>query len=134
MPKSQKFYPNCQWTVTHCWPDLALNTMLLTKIYRSYSTSIVRVCFIPLLPLTLHWDFKRRRYFQIDFNSPAMPRLFELLCYHPLEHLDPIMDEFLTFIHSTLSPLYSFPAISTVSPEATNGNFNDLLVLRCFFT
>ena len=99
--------------------------MLLTKVYWSYSTHIVRVCCAPLLKPTLKRDLKRKSKFQINFNSPAMASLYELLCYHSLEHLDPNMDEFLTFIHSTLSSPYSFPATSTVLPEAPDGNFNN---------
>ena len=80
------------------------------------------MCFTPLLTPTLKRDLKRKSNVQINFNSPAMASLYELLCYHSVEHLDPIMDEFLTFIHPTLSSPYSFPAISTVLPEATDGN------------
>ena len=92
MPRCHKFYPNCQWTVTHCWPNLTLNTVLLTKVYWSYSTHIVRVCFTPLLKPTLKRDLKRKSNVQITFNSPAMASLYELLCYHSLEDFDPIMD------------------------------------------
>ena len=125
MPKCHKFYPNCQWTVTHCWPDLALDTVLLTKVYWSYSTHIVRVCFTPLLKPTLNWDLKCKTNVQINSNSSAMASLYELLFYYSLEQFDPIMDEFLTFIQSTLSSPSSSPAISTVLPEATDGNFNE---------
>ena len=125
MPKSHKFYPNCQWTVTHCWPNQALDTVPLTNVYWSYSTHIVRVCFTPLLKPTLNRDLKRKSNVQVNFNSPAMASLYELLCYYFLEHFDPIMEEFLTFIQSTLSSLYSSPAISTVPPEATDCNFNE---------
>ena len=131
MPKCHKFYTNCQWTVTHSWPDLALDTVLLTKVYWSYSTQIVRVCFTPLLQPTLKRDLQRKSNLQIIFNSPAITCLYELLCYHSLEHLDPNMDEILTFNYSELSSLYSFPAISTVLPAATDGNFNHLEPLRC---
>ena len=124
MPNCHKFYPNSQWTVTHCWPDLAFDKVLLTKLYWSYSTQIVRVCFTPLLKPTLKRDLKRKSNFQINFTSPAMLRLYELLCYHSLEHLDPIMDEFLTFVQSTLSSLYCFPAMSAVLPDAADGTFN----------
>ena len=125
MPKCHKFYPNCQWTVTHCWPYLALDTVLLTKVYWSYSTHIVRVCFTPLLKPTLERDPKSKSKVQINFTSPANANLYELLCYHSLEHLDPIMDEILTLIHPSLSSPYSFPAISTVPAEVTDGNVND---------
>ena len=125
MPKCHIFYPNYQWTVTYCWPNLALDTVLLTKVYWSYSTSIIRVCFAHLLPHTLKKDLKRKRNFQTNVNSLAMASLYELLCYHSLENFDPIMDEFLTFIHSTLSSLYSSSANSTVLPEATEGKFNE---------
>ena len=60
----------------------------------------------------------------MNFDSPAMARLYECLSYLSLEHLDPIMDELLTFIHTTLSSLHSFPATSTVLPEITNDHFN----------
>ena len=105
MPKSHKFYPNCQWTVTHCWPDLALDIIFLTKVYWSFSTRIVRVCFTALLQPTLKRDLKRKSIVQITFNSSAMDSLYELLCYHSLEDFDPFMDEFLTFIQVTLSSL-----------------------------
>ena len=108
MPKCHKFYPKCLWTVTHFWSDLALDTILLTQVFWSYSTQIVRVCFTPLLQSTIRRDLKRKRNFQINFSSPAMTRLYELLCYHYLEHLDPKMHEFLPFIHTTRSPLHSF--------------------------
>ena len=124
MPKCHKFYPNCQWTVAHCWPNLTLDTVLLTKVYWSYSTHIVRVCFTPLLKPTLKRDPKRKSNVQITFNSPATASFYELLCYHSLEDLDPNMDEFLTFINFTLSSLYSSPAISTVLAEATDCHFN----------
>ena len=78
MPKCHKFYPNCQWTVTHCWPDLALDIAFLTKVYWSYSTRIVRVCFTPLLQPTLKRDLKRKSNVQITFNSSAMDSLFEV--------------------------------------------------------
>ena len=78
MPKCHKFYPNCQWTVTHCWPDLALDIVFLTKVYWSYSTRIVRVCFTPLLQPTLKRDLKRKSNVQIAFNSSAMDSLYEL--------------------------------------------------------
>ena len=103
MPKCHKFYPNCQWTVNHCWPNMVLDTVLLTKVYWSYSTHIVRVRFTPLLQLTLKRDLQRKSNLQINFNSPVKASLHELLCYHSIEHFDPIMDEFLTFIHSMLS-------------------------------
>ena len=125
MPKCHKFYPNCQWTVTHCWPDLALDTVLLTKVYWSLSTCIVRVCFRPLLKPTLKRDIKRKSNLQININSPAMASLYELLCYHSLEDFDPIMDEFLTFILFPLSSLYSSSAISTVLTEPTDCHFNE---------
>ena len=125
MPKCHKFYPKCQWTVTHCWPNLTLDTVLLTKVYWSYSTRIVRVCFTPLLQPTLKWDPKRKRNVQIPFNSSAMASLYELLCYHSLENFDPIMDEFLTFIHFTLPSLCSSLAIPTVLPEAADYHFSE---------
>ena len=125
MPKCHKFYPNCQWTVTHCWPNLALDTVLLTKVYWSYSTHIVRVCFTPLLKPTLKWELKRKSNVQITFNSPAMASLYKLLCYHSLEDFDPFMDEFLTFIQFTQSSLYSSSAIPTVLPEATDCHLNE---------
>ena len=131
MPNCHKFYPNCQWTVTHFWPDLALETVLLTKIYWSYTTHIIRVCFTPLLKPTLEQDLKRKSNVHVNFNSPAMASLYELLCYHSIEYLDPIMDEFLTFIHPTQSSPYPFPAISTVLPEATDDNANDPFIFRC---
>ena len=125
MPKCHKFYPNCQWTVTHCWPNLIFDTVLLTKVYWSYSTNIVRVCFTPLLKPTFKRDLKRRSNVQISFNSPAMASLYELLCYLSLENLDPIMDEFLTFIHFTLPSLYSFSEIPTALPETADGNYHE---------
>ena len=125
MPKCHKFYPNCQWTVTHCWPDLALDIVFLTKAYWSYSTRIVRVCFTPLLQPTPKRDLKRKSNDQITFISSAMDSLYELLCYHSLEDFDPIMDEFLTFIQVTLSSLYSSSAVSTVIPEATDCHFSE---------
>ena len=124
MPKCHEFYPNCQWTVTHCWPNLTLDTVLLTKVYWSYSTHIVRVCFTPLLKPTLKRDLKRKSNVQITFDSLAITSLYELLCYHSLEDVDPIMDEFLTFIHPTLSSLYSSSATLSVLPEATDCHFN----------
>ena len=123
MPKCHKFYPNCQWTVTHCWPNLTLDTVLLTKVYWSYSTHIVRVCFTLLLKPTFKRDLKRKSNVQITFNSTAMTSLYELLCYHSFEDFDPIMEEFLTFIHFTLSSPSSSSAISTVLPEATDCHF-----------
>ena len=131
MPKCHKFYPNCQWTVTHCWPNLTLDTVLLTKVYWSYSTHIVHVCFTPLLKPTLIRDLKRKSIIQITFNSPAMASLYEVLCYHSLEDFDPIMDEFLTFIHFTQSSLFSSSAISTVLPGATDCHFNEFSILQC---
>ena len=125
MPKCHKFYPNSQWTVTHCWPNLTLDTMLLTKVYWSYSTYIVLVCFTPLLKPTLKRDLKRKSIVQITFNSPAMASLYELLCYHSHEDFYPIMDDFLTFLHFTLSAPYSSSAISTVLPEATDCHFDE---------
>ena len=125
MPKCHKFYPNRQWTVTHCWPDLALDIVFLTKVYWSYSTRIVRVCFTPLLQPTLKRDLKRKSNVQITFNSSAMDSLYELLSYHSLEDFDPIMDEFLTFIQVTLSSLYSSSAVSTVIPEATDCHLSE---------
>ena len=59
-----------------------------------------------------------------------MARLFELLCYYSLEHSDPTMDEIFTFINSTLSSLSFTPAISTVLPEATDGNLNEFQILQ----
>ena len=125
MTKCHKFYPNCQWTVTHCWPDLALDIVFLTKVYWIYSTRIVRVCFTPLLQSTLKRDLKRKNNVQITINSSAMDSLYELLCYHSLEDCDPIKDEFHTFIQITLSSLYSSSAVSTVIPEATDCQFNE---------
>ena len=125
MHKCHKFYPNCQWTVSHCWPNLALDTVLLTKVYWSYSTQIVRVCFTPLLKPTLKRDLKRKSNVQITFISPAMTSLYELLCYHSLEDFDPVMDEFLIFIQFTQSSFYSSSAIPTVLTEATDGHLNE---------
>ena len=130
MLRCHKFYPNCQWTVTQFWPDRALDTVLLTKVYWSYSTSIVRVCFTPLLPPTLRKDLKRNRNFQIKVNSLAMASLYELLCYYSLEYFDPHRDESLTFIHSTLSSRYSCSAISTAPPSTTDGKFNEFYNLQ----
>ena len=123
MPKCHKFYPNCQWMVTHCWPSLSLAKVLLTKVYWSYSTHIVRVCFTPLIEPTLKQDLTRKSNVQLPFNSPAMASLYELLCYHSLENFDPILDEFLTFIHSSRSSLSS--AISTALPEPADDHLND---------
>ena len=89
MPKCHKFYHNCQWTVTHCWPNLTLDTVLLTKVYWSYSKHIVCVCFTPLLKPTLKRDLKRKNIVQINFISPVMASLYELLGYYSLEHSDP---------------------------------------------
>ena len=125
MPKCHKFYPNRQWTVTHYWPDLALDIVFLTKVYWSYSTRIFRVYFTPLLQPTLKRDLKRKSNVQITFNSSAMDSLCELLCYHSVEDFDPVMDEFLTFIQVTLSSLYSSSAVSTVIPEATGCHFSE---------
>ena len=125
MPKCHKFYPNCQWTVTHCWPNMALDTVLLTKVYWSYSTYIVRVCFTPLLTPTLKRDLKRKNNVQTNFISPALAGFYELLCYYSFEHSDPILDEILTFVHSTLPSPSSCPAISTVLHEAIDGNFDE---------
>ena len=125
MPKCHKLYPKCQWTVTHCWPDLALDIVFLTKVYWSYSTRIVRLCFTPLLQPTLKRDLKRKSNVQITFNSPAMDSLYELLCYHSLEDFDPIKDELLTFIQVKLSSLYSSSAVSTVIPEAADCHFSE---------
>ena len=120
MSKCHKFYPNCQWTATHSWPDLALEIVLLTEVSWSYSTRIVSVCFTPLVKPTIKKDFKCKSNLQIDINSPVMASLYDLLCYHSLEHFDLILDEFLTFIHSILSSLSSSPATSAVLPEATD--------------
>ena len=60
MPKCHKFYPESQWTITDFWPDLALDIVLLTKVYWSYSTHIVRVCFTPLLKPTFKKDLRRK--------------------------------------------------------------------------
>ena len=125
MTRCHKFYPNCQWTVTYCWPDLALDIVFLTKVYWSYSTRIVRVCFTPLLQPTLKRNLKRKRNVQITFNSSAMDSLYDLLYYHSLEDFEPIMDDFLTFIQVTLSSLYSSSAVSTVIPEATDCHFSE---------
>ena len=119
MPKCHKFYPNSQWTVAHCWLNLEIDTVLLTKVYWKFSTHIVRVCFTPLLKPTLKRDPKRKSNVQITSNSPAMTSLYELLCYHSPEVSDRIMDEFLTFIHSTLSSLSS-----AILSEAIDCNFN----------
>ena len=124
MPKCHKFYPNCQWTVTHCWATLTLARVLLTKVYWSHSTHIVRVCFTPLLKPTFERDLKRKSNVQITFDSSAMASLYEFLCYHSLEDFDPIMDEFLAFFHPTLSSLYSSSATLSVLPEATDCLFN----------
>ena len=86
--------------------------------------SIVRVCFTSLLPPTFKKDLKRKRNLQINVNSLAMANLYELLCYHSLEHLDPIKDKLLTFFSSTLFELFSPPAISAVLPETTDGIIN----------
>ena len=75
MPKCHKFYPNCQWTVTHCWPNLTLETVLLTKVYWSYSTNVVRVCFTPLIKPTLTQDLKRKSNVPITFKPSAMASL-----------------------------------------------------------
>ena len=83
------------------------------------------MCFTPLLKPTLKRGLKRKNNVQINFTSPAMASLYELLCYYSVEHYDPLMDEFLTFIHSTLASPSSSPAILTVLPEATDGNFNE---------
>ena len=125
MPKCHKSYPNCQWTLTHTWPNLALDTVLLTKVYWSYSTHIVRVCFTPLLKATFKWDLKRKSNVENTFNSPAMASPCEFLCYHSLEDFDPVMDEFRTFIQFTQSSLYSSSAIPTVLPEATDCPLNE---------
>ena len=82
------------------------------------------MCFIPLQPSTLEKNRKRKSNLQINVNSIAMASLYELLSYHSLEHLDPIMDDFLTFIHSALFSQYSSPAISTVLPKAADGDIN----------
>ena len=123
MPKCHKFYPNCQWRITHCWPNLTLDTVLLTKVYWSYSTHVVRVCFTPLIKPTLTQDLKRKSNVQITLNSSAMASLYELLCYHSLEIFDPNMDEFLTFTHSSRSSLSS--AISTALPEPADDHLKD---------
>ena len=103
MPKCLKIYPNCQRTVTTFWPNLALDTVHLTKVYWTYSANNVRVCFTPLLQPTLQRDLKHKRRFPVKLNSPAMASLYEMLCNHSLQHLDSIMDELLTFIHTTVS-------------------------------
>ena len=117
--------------VTHCWPNLTLGKVLLTKVYWSYSTHIVRVCFTPLIEPTLKQDLKRMSNVQITFNSPAMASLYELLCYHSLDNSDPIMDEFHIFIHFTQPSLYSSSALPIVLPEAADGNHNEFSIFQC---
>ena len=78
----------------------------------------------PLLKPTLKRDLKRTNIVQINFNSPAIASLYGLLCYYSLQNFDPNMDEFYTFIFSTLTSAYFYPAILTVLPEAEDGNVN----------
>ena len=79
----------------------------------------------PLLKPTLKQYQKRENNVQINFNSFAIASLYELLCYYSLEHFDSNKDEFHTFNYSTLSSPYSSRAISTVLPEAKDGNVNE---------
>ena len=85
------------------WQDQALDTVLMTKVYWKYSTSIVRVCFTRLLPPTLKRIIKRKSNLQVTVNSLAMTGLYQLFCYHSHQHSDLILEECLTFIHSTLT-------------------------------
>ena len=65
MPKCHKFYRKCQWTVTHCWPDMALDI-----VFSLECTGVVQhassVC---VLHLYINLHFKRISSAKVTFRS-----------------------------------------------------------------
>ena len=98
MPKCHKFYPNCTWQVPSEWHTLGFNSALLTKVYWSYATHIVRLCVTPIGPKTSKLDFTDKSNLQVHFGSTAMDSLYDLLRYHSLTSTDPLLEELLFYL------------------------------------
>ena len=98
MPKGHEIYPNCIWQVPSEWHTLGFNSALLTKLYWSYTTHIVRVCVTPISLKTSKLDLTDKGNLQVHFGSKAMASLYDLLCYHSLTSTDPLLEELLAYL------------------------------------
>ena len=112
MPKRHKFYPNCIWQVPTEWHTLGFHSALLTKVYWNYATHIVRVCVTPISPKTSKLDFTDNSNLQVPFGSKAMASVYDLLCYHSLTSMDPLLEELFSYLptrfHSHISDYLAY--------------------------
>ena len=121
MPKCHKFYRKYMWTLTQFWSDLALDTVLITRVYWNHSANIAPICFTSSTHYTVQPDLTRTRNIQVKNDSPAVTSLYQLLRYHFHENPDALMDELLNFNHTNRSLLHLFPAYY---PETTDDIFD----------
>ena len=98
MPTCERIYPNCNWTISTEWHGLNLSSALLTKVYWNYATDIIRVCFTAISPPTLKPNVTHKSIIPIRPSSKAIGSLFELLCHHSMQPLDPMLDELLFYL------------------------------------
>ena len=74
------------------------NSQLLTKVYWSYATHIVRVCVSSKSPINPNLHINKKSNNQVHFGSRAMASLYELQCHQFLTSSDPLLDELLCYL------------------------------------
>ena len=98
MAKCHKVYPDCIRQVPTEWHSLRFYPALLTKVYCNYATHFVRVCVTPISPKTSKLELTDKSNLQVHFGSKAMASLYDLLCYHSLTSMDPLLEELLAYL------------------------------------
>ena len=94
------------------WFGLNLNVALLTKVYWSYPTHIVRVCVSPLGPINPLLHLSKKCNLQVKFGSIAMTSLYDHLCYHSLTSADPLLEELLFIFLHVFTPISSIKLLT----------------------
>ena len=121
MPKCYKIYPNCTWFVPPEWQKLNIYEVTLTKVYWK-RTLPVRVCFYSTTPdARSPYSPHGLRKFNLNVipDSKAMASLYELLCYHSLEHDDPLLEDLLDYIHDLCPNVVSTTYVTTLKMRWT---------------
>ena len=132
MTKGRKTYPNC---ISHVAPEshgLNYHSALLTKFYRNYSTSIVRVCVTPFHPMTAKLNVHRKSNKQVHFGSKAMASLDERLCHNSPKCSNPLLEELLAYLPTRFpSHVFDLFAFESSDNESVHSILSPVSAFYC---